>query len=122
MPGVGLTPDADTSQAVLVAFDPATVPLGQDIDLATAKPTVVRVGFGFDVAALTSVRGGYLATAGTLHLTSACAHGVAGVLANVQTTEVDIFDDFAPIAGGCALAIPQVTFSLGSCSDAGVSK
>jgi hypothetical protein len=120
--GVGLTPQADKSQAVLVAFDPATVPMDQDIDLATAKPSVVRVGFGFDVVALTSVRGGFMATAGTLHLETACEHGVSGVLSNVQTTEVDLFNGFAPIAGGCALAIPSVTFSLGSCGDGGLSK
>jgi cation diffusion facilitator CzcD-associated flavoprotein CzcO len=123
--GVGLIPVADRSQAMLVAFDPKTIPLGTDIDLATAKPGMVRVGFGLDVVALTSVRGGYAATHGTLHLTSACEEGVSGTLSNVQTEEVDLFADFAPIAGGCSLSIPSVKFSLGNCAskttDAGVS-
>ncbi len=121
--GVGLIPTGgDKSQAVLVAFNPKTVPVGKDIDLATAKTDVVRIGFGVDVVALTSVRGGYVAKSGTLRLTDACEHGVSGVLSNVETTEVDIFDNFAPIAGGCALAIPTATFTLGSCADAGAGK
>lgn len=120
--GVGLIPVADKSQAVLVAFDPATIPVGQDIDLATAKPEMVRVGFGVDVVALTSVRGGYVASSGTLRLASACATGISGVLSNVKTTEVDLFANFMPIAGGCSLDIPSATFTLGSCADAGATK
>jgi cation diffusion facilitator CzcD-associated flavoprotein CzcO len=120
--GVGLTPSGDKSQAVLLAFDPKTVPIGRDIDLATAKPSVIRVGFGYDVVALTSVRGGYLATSGVRRLSSACEHGISGALSNVETTEVDIFDDFAPIRDGCSLTVPSVSFSLGSCADAGVAR
>jgi cation diffusion facilitator CzcD-associated flavoprotein CzcO len=120
--GVGLIPAGNDTEAMLLAYDPAKVPVGHDIDLATADPTVIRVGFGLDVVALKSVRGGYEATAGTLRLTSVCEQGIAGEMSNVQTTEVDLFNDFAPIAGGCASMVPSVSFAIGSCGDAGVSK
>jgi hypothetical protein len=34
--------------------------------------------------------------------------GVAGV-------EVDLFDGFTPIPGGCTIAVPSVAFHIGSC-------
>jgi hypothetical protein len=113
--GIGLLPDAAAFDALLVAFDPMTVPIGSDIDLATAAPTVLRVGFGFDVVLLASIKGGYLATSGTLHLDTACVDGVAGTLSDVAGVEVDLFDGFTPIANGCTIAVPSVAFHIGSC-------
>jgi hypothetical protein len=113
--GIGLLPDAKAFDALLVAFDPMTIPVGTDIDLATAAPTVVRVGFGFDVVLLSSIKGGFLATSGTLHVDTACVDGVAGSLTDVAAVEVDLFDGFTPIANGCTMTVPSVTFHIGSC-------
>src|SRR5262249_38882556 len=106
----GLVSRDDKLDGILVAYAPATVPVGVDIVPATASPEVVRVGFGYEIVALTSIRGGYLATAGTLHLTRVCTDGVAGVLHDVATIEVDVFADFTPVDHGCSLAIPSVAF------------
>jgi hypothetical protein len=120
--GAGLISAGAKSDAVLIAFDPANIPLGKDIDLASARHDLVRVGFGLEVVPLTSVRSAYAATAGTLRITDACEQGVSGELTTVQAAEVDIFDGFAPIAGGCTIAVSSMKFTLGSCADAGVSK
>jgi hypothetical protein len=62
-----------------------------------------------------TIRGSFLATAGTLRLTSACDAGIAGVLSNVTAIEIDLFSGLAPIAGGCTLVVPSVTFEIGAC-------
>jgi hypothetical protein len=114
--GIGLMPGDDgLANAILVAYDPATVPIGMPIDLASAAPTVVRVGFGFDVDPTKTIHGAYLAIRGTLRLDAACDTGVAGTLANADGIEVDLFADFAPVANGCTTTVPAVAFTIGTC-------
>jgi hypothetical protein len=112
----GLIDDADKKlHALLVAFDPMTVPIDTDIDLATADPTVVRIGLGYEVDPLNTIRGGYLVTSGMVRFSRACADGVEGVLTGVSSIEVDIFAGFAPIEGGCTFASPSIAFHIGDC-------
>lgn len=116
MTGIGLLSEAGSINALMVAFDPATVPVGIDVDLATvnARKDTVYVGLGFEVDLLMDVRSAFLATAGTLRLTRACAEGVAGTLTHAMLQEIDLFADLtAPIAGGCASSVPSVAFTIG---------
>jgi hypothetical protein len=98
--------------AVLVAYDPATAPSGIDIDLATS--TDVEIGFGYQIGPNQDIRASYRATTGTVHLTSVCPAGVAGTLVNAGLEEIDIFNNLTPIAGGCTMALPSVTFAIAS--------
>jgi hypothetical protein len=112
--GVGVIQDGDRLHGLLVAFDPATVSIDTELDLAAQA---VRVGFGYEVDPLMNIRGAYLATSGTLKLSRACAAGVAGELAAVGAIEIDLFADLAPVENGCAIEVPAVTFAIGEACD-----
>ena len=101
--------------ALLVAYDPATVTAGVDIDLATS--TNVELGFGYDIDANQDIRGSFRATTGTVHFTTVCAAGVAGTLSNAGLEEIDIFNNLTPILDGCTMTVPTVTFAIaGACT------
>jgi hypothetical protein len=100
--------------AILVAYDPATVPVGVDIDLGATE--TVKVGFGYDISAEQKIRSSYRIMSGTLRLTSACATGVAGTVRGEQLSEIDIFDNLALVPNGCTFALPDATFAVaGAC-------
>ncbi len=106
---------ATERDAILVAYDPTTAPVGVDIDLASS--TDVKVGFGYQIDANQNIRASYRATTGTLHLTSACAAGVTGTLTDATLEEIEIFTSLDPIAGGCTTMVPSVTFAIAKACD-----
>jgi hypothetical protein len=105
---------SEARHALLVAYDPTTVPLETDIDLARVEN--VKMGVGYEVDTTKSIRSSFRVTRGTLRLTAACPEGVAGALANAELEEIDIFTSLDPIPGGCGFALPSVSFALaGAC-------
>ena len=96
--------------ALLVAYDPATVPLATDIDVASVEN--VKMGVGYEVDPTKNIRSSYRVTRGTLRLTSACPEGVAGTLDDAELVEIDIFASLDPIPGGCTFALPSLSFAL----------
>src|ERR1041385_3936811 len=65
----------DQRHALLVAYDPASVPLDADIDLARVEN--VKMGVGYEVDTTKSIRSSFRVTEGRLRLTGACPEGVA---------------------------------------------
>ena len=111
---IGQFDDAGQRYAELVAYDPTQVPVGVDIDVAIA--TAIKVGFGYQIDANQQIKSSFRAVTGTLRVTSVCPEGVAGTLANATLDEIDVFTSLDPIAGGCTLALPSVTFAIaGAC-------
>jgi len=104
----------DLAHLVLVTTNPDTVEIGVDIDITKITDST-QIGFGYD-ATMTSVRSGFIATTGTLHLTRSCAGGVAGTLTDGGLVEVD-FTSFAPIEGGCTLSGVTTSFDIGDACD-----
>jgi hypothetical protein len=104
----------EARHALLVAYDPASVPLDSDIDLARVEN--VKMGVGYEVDTTKSIRSSFRVTSGTLRLTAACPEGVTGELVDAELAEIDIFTSLDPIAGGCTFALPAVSFALaGAC-------
>jgi hypothetical protein len=96
--------------AILVAYDPNTAPIGIDIDLATVPD--LKIGFGYDIDPLQNIRSAYRITHGTLRLDSVCTIGVSGSVTGGMLEEIDLFDNLASIPNGCTFALPSVTFAV----------
>jgi hypothetical protein len=116
---IGQFDEASKRHALLVAYDPATAPIGVDIDLATVED--VKVGVGYDIDPLQKIRSSYRVVAGTLRLTEACAGGVSGTLRAAALGEVDLFQELAPVPNGCTMALPETEFQLAATCDPGPS-
>jgi len=107
---IGQFDAAGQRYAELVAYDPAQVPTGVDIDVATAS--AVKIGFGYQIDANQAIRSSFRAMTGTLRVSAVCADGIAGTLTNATLTEIDVFESLDPIAGGCTMTLPSVTFAI----------
>lgn len=107
---IGQFDDAGRRFAQLVAYDPATVRTNVDIDLATS--TDFKIGFGYDIDGNQKIRSSFRAMTGHVRLTAACAEGIAGTLTGAELAEIDVFESLDPIAAGCTLAMPTVTFAI----------
>lgn len=85
-------------------------------DAALGVPLLVNgsvfVGLGYDVIDATTVRGTYLATAGTVTLLRRCAAGIAGTVTGATLVEIDPLT-FQPLPGGCTTALAAMTFDVG---------
>lgn len=117
--GIGVFSGTDSKlHALVVAFDPATVPLNTDITLPVSpfgSPPYVGLGYDVNVSNQTT-KSTFFASQGTLHLTRACASGVAGSVTGVMLREQTSMDNPQPAPMGCTIALPDLSFDYaGSC-------
>jgi hypothetical protein len=110
--GIAIYTAGGFTELLVVGFLPGVTPVGTDIDLATSEDAFVLVGYDVDPFAMT-VRGGYAATSGTLHLSRACAEGVAGSLTGVTFAEAGLMSGML-VPGGCTFDVAMTTFDIGA--------
>lgn len=118
--GVGIFMGGGVTNLFSVAFDPATVQVGVDIDLATitpGDPPFVVLGYDGDFfsnpPAIRALFGGI---SGTLRFERACDVGVAGTIENVMFAEIT---QSGLVPDGCSLTIAgPLAFDIGEPCDA----
>jgi len=93
----------------------ANVPLATDIDLSTipiGDAPFVAAAYRFDVGSM-ATDAAYVATAGTLRLTSACGSNVQGTLTGATFRGVNggVMDPMVDPAG-CTITVPTLTFHI----------
>jgi hypothetical protein len=113
--GIGGFAGSDSGLHVLAVLFAPDATTGVDIDLTDTNAPVVGLGYELDTGTFTP-RSGFVATAGTIHLTRACADGLAGTVTDATFAEAD-FTTLSPITDGCGFSGVTFAFDIGDSCD-----
>jgi hypothetical protein len=103
-------------QTVVLAYDPASTPVGVPIFLSPLAAPLVALRYQDDFPH--EPRAAFLAVSGSLTLTRACADGIAGTVEAAEFVEWDLdWQSWQPWPEACSLSVTRTSFDIGGPCD-----